>query len=552
MKPGPRFAAWASSLLLLLAAMAAAAQDATLVASVDRDTIRENETFTYILRAEGQISGRPDLSVLSHDFDILDTGSSTRIQIVNGHTTQVAEWTVELMPRQSGDFELPPVQVGGVMSNAVKLEIMPAPQGAQSSQDIFIEVELDREAGYVQAQAVYTLRLFVGIGTGRATLTEPTIQGGDAIVEKLGSDRDYQSVRGDRVYNVRERKYAIFPQAPGTITIGPAVFEAMITPTRGFARQQRLRSDVVELKVKPAVPPPPEYPDAVWLPASDLRIDESWSDRATSFEQGVPRTRVLTVVADGLLETQLPELSLPEAPGLRQYANQPELSRSVTTGGIEARRTERYAVIAQQPGTIDLPPIELPWWNVDEERWEVARVPVQSIDVTPSQQTGPVDEAAPAGRGRPIVIERGAGWWPWLSGALALGWAATLAAWLIGARLGRRPRPARREAKPPSGRSLLKQIGAACRVDDARRTSELLLAWAALQFPGDPPTSLGGLAERLTGPLAEEIDALEAALYGRKTGEWRGRRLADLIRHTQSVGRQDDSEEPDPLVPLYR
>jgi hypothetical protein len=366
---------------------------------------------------------------------------------------------------------------------------MPAPQNADASGDIFIEVELDRKAGYVQAQAIYTLRLFVGIGTGRATLTEPTIQGGDAIVEKLGSDRDYQSVRGTRVYNVRERKYAIFPQTAGTLTIGPAVFEAMVTPNRGFARQQRLRSDVVELEVKPAVPPPPEYPQAVWLPAVDLRIDESWSDRATSFEQGVPRTRVLTVAADGLLETQLPELNLPEATGLRQYANQPELSRNVTAGGIEARRTERFAVIAQQPGSIDLPPVELPWWNVDEERWEVARVEGKTIEVMPSDEAKPTEQPQ-SDAGPPLIIERGAAWWPWLSGALALGWMATIVAWLISARLGR-PRRAERSAeeKPPSGKSLLKQLGAACRVNDARRTQELMLSWAALQFPEEKPPS---------------------------------------------------------------
>jgi len=57
----------------------AAAQDASLTASVDRSTIRENESFTYVLRAEGRIAGEPDVSALEQDFDVLNRSTSARI-----------------------------------------------------------------------------------------------------------------------------------------------------------------------------------------------------------------------------------------------------------------------------------------------------------------------------------------------------------------------------------------------------------------------------------------------------------------------------------------
>jgi hypothetical protein len=528
------------------------AQDVDLVASVDRDTIRENESFRYVLRAEGQLAGRPDLSALSVDFDPLDTWQSSSIQIINGTTAQVAEWVVELMPRQPGTFELPPVELGGMLSNPVTVEILPAEQNAGAEGDVFIEVELDRESGYVQAQALFTLRLFVGIGTGRQTLTAPRVEGGEAIVEKLGADREYQTVRGGRVYNVRERKYAIFPQAAGELTIGPAVYEAMIMPTRGFARQQRLRSDVLALEVLPAVPPPAAWSGAAWLPASRLEISESWSDGSDVFEQGVPRTRTLTVVADGLLETQLPELVLEPSAGLRQYPDQPELSRNVTSAGIEARRTERFAVIAQEAGELDLPPVELPWFDVDEGRWELARIEGTTVEVRPGAdimfESEPVTESASG----PEAVEISPGWWPWLSAGLALGWLATGAAWAYAAR-ARRPRQVvRSDVSAPSTRSLLRQLVAACRVNDPHRTRDLLLQWAGRQFSEDPPGSLGSLAARLSDPLAGEIRALEAALYGPAAAEWRGEALATHLKASQSVGRGHSSQSEDPLLPLYR
>lgn len=540
-------------IVLLGACTAVFAQSATLEASVDRETIRANESFTYVLRVQGQLPGRPDLSALASDFDVLDTWSSTSIQIVNGRTAQVAEYGVELMPRGPGHFEIPPAELGGFLSNRVEVDILPEPTVSGQADDIYIEVELDRPVAYVQSQVIYTLRLFVGIGTGRATLTAPLVEGGEAIVEKLGSDREYQSVRGNRAYNVRERSYAIFPQTAGELTIGPAVFDAMVIPNRGFTRQQRLRSEVLELEVRPAVAPPASHPNAVWLPARDLRIEQSWSDRGEIFEQGVPRTRELTIVADGLLETQLPEIELPTADGFRQYGDQPELSRDVTADGIRASRTERFAVIAQQPGTATLPGVELPWFDVETGRWEVARLDPVTFDVLPGQSVAPTDTAVEPPP-RPTVVEGDPGLWPWLSAFLGLGWLATAAAWLIVG--GRTRRPHRPAAAPPertSARTLMKQLDAACRVGDAARVQGLLLEWGRLQFSEQPPTSLGALAERLTGPLGEEIAALEAALYGpRQSAGWQGQRLAELLRQTRSVARTKGGKDTDPLVPLYR
>jgi hypothetical protein len=335
------------------------------------------------------------------------------------------------------------------------------------------------------------------------------------------------------------------------LSIGPVVFEATVLQSRGLAQNVRLRSDIVELEVKPAVPPPPAYPDAVWLPATKLDIEDSWSGSGDEFVQGVPQTRTLTVTADGLLETQLPKLSLTPSPDLRQYPDQPELRREVTANGILSERTERFAVIAQQAGTIELPAVELPWWNVDQERWEVARIEPRSIEVR-ADQTAMAPPLPPTGTPTVAVTERDPGAWLWISAGLAGGWLATVAAWLFSARQSPRRTPASRVVRPQSIRQLLKQLQAACRANDPQRSRELLLAWSGRQFADDPPASLGVLAGRLSGPLAAEVAALEAALYGRGGSEWRGQRLAELLQQTQSVVRRGGSDDEDPLVPLYR
>ncbi|HMB74475.1 MAG TPA: BatD family protein, partial [Gammaproteobacteria bacterium] len=186
-------AAW-----LVFGCGAAIAQNITLEALVDRTTLRENESFTYTLRVEGSVRGDPVVPDLADDFDVLNRSTNSRIQIVNGQTRQVAEWQYQLMPRRAGTFVIPPAQIAGTMSNSVEIEVLAGPPPGDDLADIFMEVEASPSSAYVQSQIVFTLRLFVGIGTGRATLTTPEVNGVEAIVERLGEDANYSTVRGTR------------------------------------------------------------------------------------------------------------------------------------------------------------------------------------------------------------------------------------------------------------------------------------------------------------------------------------------------------------------
>jgi hypothetical protein len=264
---------------------------------------------------------------------------------------------------------------------------------------------------------------------------------------------------------------------------------------------------------------------------------------------------VLSIVAEGLLETQLPELDLGLAEGIRQYPDQPELERQVTEAGIEARRIERFAVIAQAPGEVSIPAAELAWWNVIDARWEVATVPPQRLSVLPGQATNdPLPAPVDTGPEPATVTLVDAGYWPWATAAVSLAWLATLAAWAYSraAPGGLRRRDAPAPQRPPSSRALLKQLKAACRVNDSQRTQRLLLEWGALQFHEDPPPSLGALADRVEGPLSEQIAVLEAQLYGRGTADWNGSKLAELLAAVNRVTPELQKGGKDPLMPLYR
>jgi len=552
-------------LAVLAAALAAFggpldAQDAVLQASVDRPIVRDNESFTYTIRAEGSVRGDPEMTPVTQQFDVLGSASEKRVGIINGRTSQVTTWTYQLMPKAVGEFTLPQVRVGSQQTNPVVVRVTAPQTSGNAPSDIFMELDAQpSDAVYVQSQVIFTLRLFVGVATGRATLTQPEVTGGEAIVEKLGEDSQYQTERAGRSFVVRERRYAVFPQVAGTLTIGPATFEAMVIPDRGFSRVQRFRSGTLDVTVQPAVSPPASLSDAVWLPAQRVAIAEKWSgDASADLVVGIPRTREVTIEADGLLETQLPELALGQQPGIRQYADQPELARQLTPQGFKATRRVSMAVIAQAPGDVTLPKIELPWFNVATKAWEVASLPQRTLRITPSNEVAPavpqVDETTSA----VPVATPASNAWPIASALLALGWLATALSWWRSSRSahgsagGHTVRASHAAERKPNERKALRDVQAACGANDADAARRALLDWADARFPAAPPRSLGALAAELDGSVAQEILDLEAHIYGATQGRWEGRSLGSALAALESARGSGNTEKDEPLLPLYR
>jgi hypothetical protein len=544
------------ALLLVVAANPVARAQDPVQASVDRPVVRDNESFTLVLRAGGAVRGEPELAPLAAQFDVLSTASSRRIGIANGRASEVFEWQFQLMPKAAGEFTIPALRVGDRQSNPVPIRVLAPEPGSNAAADIFMELSAEPSVVYAQSQVVFTLRLFVGVATGRATLTTPETAGVEAIVEKLGEDGEYRTQRGGREFTVRERRYAVFPQEAGALTIGPVIYEAMVIPDRGFSRVQRFRSDVLELTVQPAVPPPPALAGAAWLPAQQITLTEEWSDSSDEVAVGIPRTRTIVIAGLGLLETQLPDVPIAQQAGVRQYADQPELSREVTPQGLLSRRKVSLAVIAQTPGEVVLDGVRLPWWNVTEQRWETAELPPRTLRVTPSNEAVAAEpDAAPATVAAPALVEQRSVW-PIVSGVLALVWLVTVVLWWRSRsappRTAEASAASRTVEQRPTLRRIMRDLTSACAVADPAAAQRSLLAFAETRFPNEPPRSLGALAAALPEAAAREVLALEAHIYGAAAGTWRADGLKSALAEIERFGTAQDRATPDPLLPLYR
>ena len=318
---------------------------------------------------------------------------------------------------------------------------------------------------------------------------------------------------------------------------------------------QVFSSEALELEVLDPVPPPQQWAGAAWLPARALGLTERWSAEGEPMTAGIPQTRTLIIEAEGLQESQLPELSVLPADGIRQYPDQPELAREVTQRGLQARRTERYAVIAQAEGRPTLPGLVLPWFDVTEGAWKAATLPPRELEILPSTEQPSVQPvvdqmAAPAD----AVEGSSSGVWQAVSAGLLVAWLATIGLWWQSRRTTPEPvsNSDRSTSKRASNRRLLRQLRAACQANDARRAHDLLLEWGALRLPGPEPSSLGAMAQHLPGGFAEAVAELERSLYGPEEGAWNGTALAEQLAQIDSVSASADQRGDDTLLPLYR
>ena len=526
------------------------------VATVDRDTVRLNESFTYTLRMEGDAPVDPDFRALGDCCEILSNSRKTQIQSVNRQYERVTEWQLILMAGKTGKLLIPGVEIGNQRSNPIEISVLPARAGSTPG-SIFMEVEAFPQHPYVQAETVYSVRLFVGTETDirGPRLSEPRVEGGEAIIEKLGEDRRYQTERDDRRFDVIERRFSILPQVAGALTIEPLTFETQVLDGRRFSRIQRFRSDAIELMVKPVQPRPTEFPDADWLPARNIQLQEAWNDDTDEMVAGIPITRTVTVKADGLLETQIPELELGNGDGVKQYKDQPGLERQITGQGIRGVRVETMAVIIGDAGEYEIPGLELPWYDVIEERWRVARLASRELLVaTNAEQTAAaalIQGPAPAG---PAVNPETTSTWRWAALILGVGWLSTVLAWIFTRRRPVRRTNARDDVPSPSVRTVLKRLRKACRDDDAVQARRWALHWAGLYFTDNPPRNLAALAARVPNSLALPLGALDRHFYGNNPlGEWSGKDLLEGVKALDAVnGSVGDDDQAEALVPLYR
>ncbi len=534
----------------------AASVSAEVTARIDRPSVDLNESFILEITADKNIDSEPDFTVLDETFYRGQVSKQSKTSIINNQMRRSRTWNIALMAKSTGKQEIPGIAVGNDKSLPITIMINEPIHAPPGEADVFVTSEVDQTEAYVQSQILYRFRVYRAVATRQQGRRDPLFTGAEVLVETVGDDRSYEAILNDKAYNVLERVLAIYPQSSGEISISPALFEGRVLRNGRITGRKVFESDSHTIKVLPVPPPPAEYPDAAWLPARDVQLSEEWSRESGEIAAGEPVTRKVTISALGQIETQLPALEPPIIDGMNVYEDKPDLSRIFEAEGIRGVRRDQYAMIGIRGGSVQVPQLEVPWWDTKTGEWRVARLPARTLEIE-----APVSSEVPAATPEPETAPRETddvetslfadGFWRLLSQIIAAIWLLTVLAWWWSTRSYKREPGA--PAPPPVYKQQAKFVKAARKAataGDKASVRAALIEWGRLQWPNDAPRSLGDIALRVSSPLRDELQLLSATSYGAETGDWEGSALAKLLRSIDVLAVESESTVDNLLPPL--
>ena len=541
---------------------------AELTAEVDRTTVIDGESVVLYLEGT-DIPQLPDTSALNANFRIMQSGQSSSQTIINGRSSRKVTVRFELQPKNLGSSVIPAFTVAGVSSQPITIEVVArGTPGVEPRDKVFAELSVDNPEPYVQEQVILSLKIF---DDGNLVSADPALTGNsDYQIEQLGLGREQIVERNGVQYRVNTFRYALFPQQSGNITIDEITIPASLrdnsyagnlilfnTPTRRI----ELKSDAISLTVKPRAA---ASTSGWWLPVKSLELKHEWSADIRNAKTGEPLTLTLEMVASGSTATQLPEISIPDVPGVKIYGDNPEFGSQPAKDNLLGVRREKWSVIPNQSGPdtagqLLLPEIVVKWWDTQADIERRAVIPAQQIktrgngtdasvvstpvpdtgndsatpaaaqtDLSPRTEVAEQQSVEPTDAQQPVpsnltvqevnlsfvntdATELVPRHWLWLAVVAATAWLATLFAWWWSVR--RRNSGEVQSEQPPhqgSERRAFKRMQSVARSGDASVYSEAVLEWAQCRWPDNQVHNLPEIGNRLGHrPLTDAMRLLD-------------------------------------------
>ena len=559
--------AWLLASLLLWAHPVLAAQ---IEVTLDRNPVPINESFTLTFTANESPDDDPDFSPLQANFEVLNQSQSSQMSIVNGRATRHISWQLQVMAKKTGTLDIPSIAFGQDASRPFAVTVthgaVTGKQGGEAN--ILLEAEAEPKNPYVQAQVILTLRVLSRVAFN-GDLGQPEVS--DAVVEKLDEDREYVTLREGVQFKVNERRFVLFPQKSGRLTIPSVNLTAQVGGSsfgpfyRPSTRQQRLHSDPIDLEVRPI---PAQFTGQHWLPATNVELTEQWQPASLKVPGGEPVTRTLMIKAEGAGVGQLPEMNSMDLPvaDIRQYPDQPVSRESRTESGLVSQREQKTALIATRGGRYTLPAMEVPWWNTVTDQMEVARLPAHELTVSavageaaaPAASPATPASVAPDATDQALVTAEPpnatSDRWFWLALLCGLGWLLTGLAWWRSRVSSENTESLPREnPAAESERQLIRALENACKANDPKAVRHAFDRWAESRWPDLPA---GNRHLQWSGALKGKLDELNRSVFSAEDGlAWNGAEFLKVFKAfvaDQGVSGTKPPKDLDQLAALYK
>ena len=389
---------------------------AELTLSLDKTTITEADTVFLTIEYTGDSDKKPDLSSLQDNFRIVSNSSSQQINFINGNLSQSKKWTLGLQPLKQGKITIAPLRMGNLISNSVEVEVKEVtnvayvPDSQENSNSPYFQIEqtFDVKEPYVQQQTTLFVTIYdsIGLQDGGIFIDEESKKDW-IIIPLVEKPIVRQDVINHKKMNLETYVFAVFPQKSGNIKEPSFSFDGYYVKNSGFDFPN-FNDDInlfgvnfhnvfgqrvpVKMKTKSKTinvrPIPNNYSGKFWLPLNSLKMESSWNIKK-GFMVGEAVTRTITIKAEGMTESMLPQISFADADGFKQYPEKPEVTEQVDKGIIVTTAQINNVYIPSKSGNLTIPEIRLDWFNINTNKKETAVIAKEEVMVLPNPMLEP-------------------------------------------------------------------------------------------------------------------------------------------------------------------
>lgn len=538
-------------LLVVIALAFSQVAFAAVQLNVKRTEISVNDNFVLVVRGtENESLRNADYRPLERDFRIGGASDKSAITIKNGQTTRVNELHIELTPKRTGSLMIPALKVDGYLTNPIQITVKEKRQDVYVRDLFFVEAQLDKHEAYIQEQLLLYVRIYRAVDID--DLKWEGLELATAEFQRVGNNTFNRNIDGLN-YRIDELIFTVFPQQEGVLKIPPVEFTGLQrTRSRSIFDRGTLvrrRSEPLSVTVKSI---PASFPGRDWLPSSLLEISEDWSTDLAALKVGDSVTRTITVKATGLTGIQLPPLDTPSVRGIKIYPDQPAAEDITAQTGITALGVNSSAWVVTEPGQFNIPALEIPWWDTEQDVLRIARLPSLTLSVVAGPNPAARESSTPVPQpGLETAAAGIADLWPWVSVALGLAWLITLFLLLRLYSRGSSGKPTPQRAGPDRD-ALFAQLDKACRNHRAQQARELALALTVVIFPHQHNPGVRQLGSIGSPALQSSLEQLDDQLYGADSGTWNGKELAAALKQLRAeLKRNRVPRDRLNLPPLY-
>lgn len=558
---------------------------ADITAALNRSPLPQGEVSMLTLTVEGNVSNQPDLSVLEPNFKVYSTSVSHQSYIINGQGSTTTRFQIGIMPLMAGRQQIPSISIGTDKSAPIDVEVVsadtnlplgqtPDASSAQSAGTYAIRAEVLNmpKNYYVQQELNYNVIL---TDEGGLQGGEPFFENnaGEWLILSLGEPDVITQTSNGKPQRIITFKYALFAQKSGRLKIPAVNFDgyALNNPDNFFTLDLNNPLGVgfgslLDIRKPVSLRAPEQSIDVLqapsdtggwWLPAKNVTLKSKLLTDPSKIKQGEPFDRQITLEAEGLSSTQLPEINFPSSSDFKQYPQKSTSTNLLRGGFITGQKKIQNTYVPERAGILKLPEISVEFFDVNTGKTKKAILQSQTLHVLPNETLSPVEENVGQNALEPVLVKDSVSQKENsfekektlnIGLLILIAFGAFLAGLFLSAYLFKKS-PSKPQCET---RRFPKYIVEKAYQNDYRALRDGLISWADGFYPQKTINNLNDVADAVDLPeFREQIALLIQNLYGNTDAEtFNAKVFADSFKKAFKK-RPKKTDKKEPLPPLY-